>query len=91
MLSDALYILGYSPEDDSWDTDGRRTYSHEENPNADYVRFLRPILGRCGYDLDKRELRRFRHFASREVIELEPVGECDGHYLHHFKAEVADA
>lgn len=25
MLGETLLILGYRPEDDSWDTDGRRT------------------------------------------------------------------
>lgn len=87
MLTD-LYVLGYQPEDDSWDTDGRRTYIHEDNATRAYLITLRGILARWGFDRDPNALRTFRR--GNEIIEIEPGGaDCQGHYLHHMKAEIA--
>jgi len=48
MLEDTLTILGYRPEDDSWDTDGRRTYAHDDDATRAFLITLRGILGRQG-------------------------------------------
>lgn len=90
MLCGVLSILGYVPEDDSWDTDGRRTYSIDEDASRAWLTSLGKILKRHGYDRDKTNLRMFRHFATGEAIEIEPGGSgvIAGHLLHHMKAEV---
>lgn len=83
MLADTLYILGYRPEDDSWDTDGRRTYSHDDDATRAWVLSLASVLGRQGWTKDPNQLRAFCH-ENGELIELEVGGEgCTGHYLHH--------
>ncbi len=88
MLDSVLYALGYRPEDDSWDTDGRRTYIHEDDATRAYLITLRGILGRQGFDRDPNALRTFRR--DGEIIEIEPGGDgCQGHYLHHMKAAIA--
>jgi hypothetical protein len=88
-LEDVLAVLGYRPEDDSWDVDGRRTYLHEDNATRAYLTTLRGILARNGWHRDTHALRTFRHEASSEIIEIEPGGaDCPGHYLHHMKAAV---
>ena len=89
MLDDVLTMLGYRPEDDSWDTDGRRTYIHDDDATRAYLITLRGILARHGWHRDTPELRMFRHEASEQVLEIEPGGaDCTGHYLHHMKAAV---
>jgi hypothetical protein len=88
MLDDVLIILGYRPEDDSWDADGRRTYVHDDDATRAYLTTLRGILGRHGWQRDPVALRTFRR--GHEIIEIEPGGaDCCGHYLHHMKATVA--
>ena len=88
MLEDTLTILGYYPEDDSWDVEGRRTYIHEDNATRAYLTTLRMILGRQGFERDSSALRTFRR--DGEIIEIEPGGDgCTGHYLHHMKAASA--
>ncbi len=89
LLEDALTVLGYCPEDDAWETDGRRTYIHEDNATRAYLTTLRGILARQGWHRDANALRTFRHEASEQIIEIEPGGaDCTGHYLHHMKASV---
>lgn len=89
MTPETLHILGYRPEDDSWGTDGRRTYLHEDDATRAYFTTLRSILGRQGWHRDSNALRTFRHEATGEIIEIEPGGSgCTGHYLHHMKASV---
>jgi hypothetical protein len=89
VLEDSLTVLGYRPEDDAWETDGRRTYSHDENATRAYLTTLRGILARQGWHRDTHALRTFRHEASEQVLEIEPGGaDCSGHYLHHMKAAV---
>lgn len=89
LLEDSLTVLGYRPEDDSWDTDGRRTYIHEDGATRAYLTTLRGILARMGWHRDTHALRTFCHEASDQIIEIEPGGEgCTGHYLHHMKAAV---
>lgn len=86
MLTDTLTLLGYRPEDDSWATDGRCTYSHDDAATRAYLITLRGILARQGWHRDAHALRTYRH-ANGETIEIEPGGaDCSGHYLHHLKA-----
>lgn len=89
MLEDTLTILGYRPEDDAWESDGRRTYVHDDDATRDYLTTLRSILARQGWDRDEHALRTFRHALTGQVVEIEPGGaETSGHYLHHMKAAV---
>ena len=88
MLEDTLTILGYRPEDDSWDTDGRRTYAHDDDATRAFLITLRGILGRQGFERVPVALRTFRR--GDEIIEIEPGGaDLNGHYLHHMKAAIA--
>lgn len=88
-IADTLVILGYRPEDDSWDTDGRRTYIHDDDATRAYLITLRGILARQGWPRDRDTLRKFRHERTRQIIEIEPGGaDCSGHYLHLMKASV---
>jgi hypothetical protein len=87
-LQTALHVFGYVPEDDAWAVDGRRTYSHDDDADLDFVRVFSGVLSRCGFDRHPNKLRTFVHFATGEVIEIESGGEADGHLLHHMKAEV---
>lgn len=87
-LDAMLYVLGYRPEDDSWETDGRRTYIHDDDATRAFLTTLRGIFGRHGWRKDLTALRTYRHDCG-EIIEIEPGGDgCEGHYLHHMKAEV---
>ncbi len=86
MLEDTLVILGYKPEDDSWNTDGRRTYINDDNATRAYLVTLTNILGRQGWYKNQYVLRTYNH-ANGETIEIEPGGaDCSGHYLHHLRA-----
>lgn len=87
MIEDTLMILGYRPEDDSWEADGRRTYSHDDNATRAFLTTLRGILARQGWQRSADALRTFHHEVTGQVIEIEPGGaDCTGHYLHHMKA-----
>lgn len=87
MLED-LHLLGYRPEDGSWESNGRRTFSHDEDATRAVLRILNGILSRHGFDRDLSQLWVYRH-SSGEIIEIEPGGaDCQGHYLHHMKAAV---
>jgi hypothetical protein len=86
MLADTLCILGYRPEDDSWDTDGRRTYIHDDDATRAWITSMGKVLGRQGWERDTTQLRMWRR--EDQMIEIEPAGgDCTGHYLHHMKAE----
>jgi len=86
MLDDTLTILGYQPEDDSWDVEGRRTYIHDDDASRAWINSIAKVLGRQGWDRHKTELRSFVH-ANGELIEIEIGGpDTSGHYLHHFKS-----
>jgi len=86
MLEDALVILGYKPEDDSWDTDGRRTYISDDDVTPAFLVVVTNILKYINWYRDSSSLRTYRH-ANGEIIEIEPGGaDCTGHYLHHMKA-----
>jgi hypothetical protein len=88
-LADALHLLGYRPEDDSWDTDGRITYSHDEDATKGALKIVVGALARLGWQKHETRLRTLRHWKSGDIIELEPGGaDCTGHYLHYMKASV---
>lgn len=87
--ADILYDLGYRPEDDSWDTDGRLTYMHDDDADRNFLFILRQRLAFLGWHRDTKALRTFRHETTGEIIEIEPGGDSDGHLLHYMKATVA--
>lgn len=84
MLDETLLILGYRPEDDSWETDGRRTYIHDDNTSRAWMTSITSIFGRPGWT---RSGNLFRHDTGL-LIEIEPGGDASGHYLHLMKAEL---
>lgn len=87
MLDETFYILGYRPEDDAWETDGRRTYVHDDDATRAYLTTLRGILGRQFWKRDDYAMRTFINEELGEIIEIEPGGAgCSGHYLHHMRA-----
>lgn len=91
MLEQILMLLKYHPKDDSWDTDGRRTYSSDVNATQARLNRLGRALQSIGWEPMKNRLRMFRDTKSCEIIEIEPGGDdCTGHYLHLMKAEVAN-
>lgn len=78
----------YQLEDESWDTDGRVTYSHDDNATKGFVKVLAMALAKHGFRRSKNDPRRFDRPESGEIIEVEPGGsDCTGHLLHHMKAE----
>lgn len=88
MLADTLYILGYRPEDDAWETDGRQTYIHDDNATRAWMISITRILCRQGWIKDHRDINLFRDEFGR-IIQIEPCDlDCTGHYLHVMKAEL---
>jgi hypothetical protein len=87
-LEELIYEIGYRPEDDSWDVDGRRTFVHDDDASRQFLMAFRNIIAIEGWVVDLTTLRKFRHPASGEIIEIEPGGNCDGHLLHHMKGTV---
>ena len=88
MFSDLMRDLGYCIEDDAWETDGRRTYSHDSDATAPYLRSLMLLLAPVGFALDQNRIRTLVNQETGELVELEPGGfDCPGHLLHHLKQE----
>jgi hypothetical protein len=80
--------LGYRIVDDAWESDGRRTYVHDDDADRQFLKDLQATLAQYGWVKDKRRLRCFRCAATGEFIELEPGGaHTSGHFLHHLKSE----
>jgi hypothetical protein len=90
MLQDTLYLLGYRPEDDSWETDGRRTYIHDESATNAVMKILDGVLIRLGWRKHPARLRTYCHWKTSELVEIEPGGDASGHYLHHMKPEIVE-
>lgn len=89
MLEDTLLILGYRPEDDSWDTDGRVTYMHDDDATRAWMKSITRILGRQGWVRDSRDTNLFRNEFFGHLIQIElSDADCTGHYLHFMKAEL---
>jgi hypothetical protein len=87
-LSDILDTFCYQLEDESWDTDGRVTYSHDENATKGFIKVLAMALAKHGFIQSKGDPRCFERAESHELIEIEPGGAgCTGHLIHHIKAE----
>lgn len=88
-MDEVLAELGYSLEDDSWGTeDGRRTYSHESDATAPYLRSMMLLMRPHGFEIHPTRIRSLYNLATGEIIELEPGGfDCAGHLLHHMKTE----
>jgi hypothetical protein len=83
---DILIQQGYKLVDDAWDSNGRKTYSHNEASGPEIAN-LKIALGSAGWMKDKNALWVFRQPLADEIIELEPGGsETSGHFLHYMKA-----
>ena len=84
---DLLVSEGYRLVEDVWQTDGRRTYVHDENADRSFIRDISRTLRSAGWLLDNTVLRAFRHGPAGELIEIEPGGaDTSGHFLHHLKS-----
>lgn len=91
LLADTLMILGYRPEDDSWDAQGRQTLIHDDNADRGFLLTLANALAPQGWRRHPTDLRAFLHEASGEIIEIEVGGSnTTGQYLHHLSAKVAN-
>ena len=87
-IHDLLVSEGYRLVEDAWQTDGRRTYVHDENADRTFVREISRILRGVGWHPDNTVLRTFRHGPTGELIEIEPGGaDTTGHFLHHLKSD----
>jgi hypothetical protein len=85
-LEQMLFDLGYRLTDDAWESDGRRTYIHDDDADRTHLKALRQALGILGWSADRSKLRSFSNAAGEE-IEVEPGGsDVTGHFLHHMKA-----
>jgi hypothetical protein len=96
MLEEMLALLGYKPEDDSWDTDGRRTYVNDDDlTHAFFTQLMNGLLhegwqraGANGVFADGKSSNLWIFRKDNEIIEMEPGGaDATGHYLHLMKAE----
>jgi hypothetical protein len=89
LLHDLLYRHGYRLIEDAWQTDGRRTYLHDdESADRSFLTGLGRILRNAGWKPDTARLRTFRNDSTGELIEVEPGGaEITGHFLHHLKSD----
>ena len=82
---DTLFALGYRLVDDAWNSDGRRTYTHDDEASRTHLVELRQSLGNLGWSADPSKLRSFRNSVDEE-IEIEPSGaDTTGHFLHHMR------
>jgi hypothetical protein len=86
-LHDLIVSQGYRLAEDAWETNGRRTYLHDEDADRGFLEELRSALQVFEWKADRNRLRTFGHSGSGEVIEIEPGGsDTSGHFLHHMKA-----
>jgi hypothetical protein len=83
---DILIFQGYRLVEDTWDTAGRRTYSHDDDASGAQMANLKKNLGSAGWVRDTDALWILRQRKMDEMIEAEPGGaETSGHFLHHMK------
>jgi hypothetical protein len=86
-LHDLVVSQGYRLVDDAWQSNGRRTYLHDEDADRAFLKKLERALQSSEWKADRNKLRTFGHPGSGEVIEIEPGGsDTSGHFLHHMKA-----
>jgi hypothetical protein len=86
-LHDIIVSQGYRLVEDAWESDGRRTYLHDEYADRTFLKKLERTLESSEWKADRNKLRTFGHPRSGEVIEIEPGGsDTSGHFLHHMKA-----
>jgi len=87
-VHDLLVSKGYRLTEDAWQTDGRRTYLHDDNADRSFFREISRILRGVGWLPDNTVLRTFRNSGTGELIEIEPGGaDTSGHFLHHLKSD----
>jgi hypothetical protein len=86
-LHDLIVSQGYRLVEDAWESNGRRTYLHDEDADRAFLNKLKRDLQILEWKADRNKLRTFGHARSGEVIEIEPGGsDTSGHFLHHMKA-----
>jgi hypothetical protein len=84
-LERTLHDRGYRLVDDAWESDGRRTYVHDDDASGTLAG-LRQALGELGWRPHPNKLRSYQNQGAEE-IEIEPGGsDTSGHFLHHMKA-----
>jgi hypothetical protein len=82
---DDLVSLGYKLVDDAWSTDGRATYTHNDDVDRTHLTGLLKTLQNVGWKKSSNKLRSLKSDAGDE-IEIEPGGsDTSGHFLHHLK------
>jgi hypothetical protein len=87
-LHELLVSEGYKVVDDSWDSQGRRTYDHNDEATREFIAGLDRRLRGLGWERDPDEIRAFCHPQTREFLEIEPGGsETSGHFIHHLKSD----
>jgi hypothetical protein len=87
-LHELLVAEGYKLIDDLWDSQGRRTYDHNDEATREFIAGLDKRLRSLGWERDPDEIRAFSHPPTREFLEIEPGGsETSGHFLHHLKSD----
>ena len=85
---DLLVSEGYRLVEDVWQTDGRKSYVHDDSADRYFVSGLSRVLRAHGWRSDKTRLRMLRKETTGELIEIEPGGsETSGHFLHHLKSD----
>jgi hypothetical protein len=87
-VHELLESEGYKLIDDAWDSQGRRTYNHNDEATREFIAELGKRLRSLGWERDPDKIRALCHPATREFIEIEPGGaDATGHLIHHLKSE----
>ncbi|MGX4802073.1 hypothetical protein [Bradyrhizobium guangdongense] len=83
-IEHVLTDLGYKLKEDSWNSEGRRTYSNSEDADRDLLKDIEAVLREYDWTKHPNILRAFTNAKLGELLEIE-IGapEIDGHLLHH--------
>lgn len=77
------FLSGYRLAEDAWAEYGRRTFILDDDSSRSQIATLSKVLRSAGWEIDRKQLRAFRHHDSNEMIEIEPGGSgTSGHLLH---------
>jgi hypothetical protein len=84
-LEETFLNYGYRLVDDAWESEGRRTYMHDDEASRAHLADLQQALAKLNWSPHSSKLRSYLSQAGEE-IEIEPGGaETSGHFLHHMK------
>jgi hypothetical protein len=84
-LEETLFYCGYRLVEDAWESEGRRTYIHDDEASRTHLADLRQALAKLGWLPHPSKLRSYLNQVGDE-LEIEPGGaETSGHFLHHVK------